>query len=188
MKSKHPSLKDPRHLLRFLKNQAGSSPADIAKEERVSVESVKRSITTVDMHRKGNSQVEFDLAIRSLVIDTVPRAKETLAGLLEATALVEVKDHRTGRIRHAKVEDKTTRLEAVRIVKDMAIGLQPKAPAVNVNVEQTNQVANLNSTETNEERMRRLREQLKGFNANPPLVAAVPEYIDAGESDDGEEE
>lgn len=185
----HRSLTDPRHLMRFLRAQAnGGNLAEIAKKEGVSVQAIKSSVMEIERYRSRNTNTEMDFAIRDFVISSVPAAKESLDGLLKATELVEVKDLKTGKTRYEKVDDKTTRLEATRIVKDLIIGMQPKAAAVNVNVEQTNQVANLSATETNEERLARLREKAKQFNALPPEVAAVPASIDEDEDEDDEDE
>lgn len=181
----HRSLTDPRHLMRFLRAQAnGGNLAEIAKKEGVSVQAIKSSVMEIERYRSRNTNTEMDFAIRDFVISSVPAAKESLDGLLKATELVEVKDLKTGKTRYEKVDDKTTRLEATRIVKDLIIGMQPKAAAVNMNVEQTNQVANMSSAETMEERLDRLRAQKNQFDALPPTVAAVPDDIDAGDDDD----
>lgn len=186
------SLADPRHLMRFLKHKAGTDPKVIAQQEGVSIETVRQSITQIDSYRKKNTQPELDLAVRDLVISAIPQAKDTLNGLLSAMELVEFKDDKTGKVKVKSVEDKTTRLEALRIVNTLVIGLQPKAPATNVNVNQTNQVANLTEgVETTEERMERLRKKIREQNALPPEVAAVPASIDEeddDEDDDGEDE
>ena len=184
------SLADGRHLMRFLKSQAGTDAATIAKQENVSIATIKQSIAQMEMYRKRNTQVEFELAIRDLVISSVPQAKETLHGLLTAMELVEIKDAKTGRVKYERVEDKTTRIEAVRLTKELIVGLQPKTPQVVNNLNQTNQVANLNDgIETNEERMRRLRAQIKEHNLLPAEVAGVPQHIDRDEEDpDGDEE
>jgi hypothetical protein len=185
------SVADPRHLLRFLKSQAGQSPADIAKSEGVSIAVVKGSINKIDGYRRANTSGELDFAIRDLVISSVPIAKESLHGLLAATERVEETDYRTGKKKVVVQEDKTTRLEAQRLLKDLIVGLQPKAAPVAVNVQQNNQNANLGSSETLEERLRRLRKQADEHNLLPPEVAGTPAHIDAGEDaedDDGDDE
>ena len=176
------SLADPRHLLRWLKWQGAGADDEalkrIAKDENVSLATVKQSVMQVDVYRKQNTGPEMDLAMRDLVISSVPKAKDTLAGLLGAMELVEKKDSKTGKITVVKVEDKTTRLEAMRVFTSLAASLQPKGPAVEVNVSQTNQTANLSGAETNEERFRRLRKKADEHNLLPPETAAVPTYID----------
>jgi len=195
-------MDDPRHLLRWLKAQAVGGSGDVAaravaKAERVSVETVKASIREVDAYRSRNDRVEFDYAIRDFVISTIPQAKATLNGLLAATELVEIKNEKTGKVRVEKMEDKTTRLEALRVLNSLVGNLQPKSPIVEVNNTQTNQVAQIASgTETTEDRLRRLRKQAAQHRLKPPEVAAVPEYLDEGGSaadedddeDDGDEE
>jgi hypothetical protein len=181
------SLTDPRHLMRYLKAEANLTPEEIAKQERVSVATVRSSISMVDSYRKQNDGIEMKLAIQKVVIETAPKLQETLHGLLSATELVEMPNGKTGRKHVVKREDKTTRLEASRLVKDLIIGLQPKGAPVEVNVNQTNQVANLSQAETNEERMRRLRKKADEFNALPPEVAAVPDRIDSGDEDDDDD-
>ena len=194
LRRKH-SLADPRHLMRYMKSQVpGATIDEIAKAEGVSVATVRESINQIDSSRKANSQGEMELAIRNILISVAPQATDTIRGLLTATEQVQMPDPRTGKNKIVRQEDKTTRLEASRLVKDLIIGMQPKGAAVEVNVAQTNQVANISSAETNEERMSRLRKQALEYNKLPPEVAAVPESIDAGgeadiiDADDDEDE
>lgn len=187
-------MDDPRHLLRFLKAQVVGGSEDaaataIARSERVSVETVKRSIREVDAFRQRNDRVQFDLALRDFVISVVPQAKETLHGLLAATELVEIKDHKTGKVNVREMEDKTTRLEAVRVLNSLVNTMQPKAPMIAQTIEQTNQTAQFNTgTETNEERMRRLRAKAQEHNLLPPEVSGVPRHLDEGTDDPDLEE
>jgi hypothetical protein len=189
------SLTDPRHLMRHLKAQAiGGTPHEaavaIAKAEGVSVDTVKKSINQVDMYYKSNSAVRMDVGVRELVIAATAISKESLSGLLMATELVEVPNPKTGKKKIVEREDKTTRLEANRLVKDLIVAVTPKGPLIENNINQTNQVANLTSgVETNEERMRRLRKQAQEHNLLPPEVKGVPASIDSGieEEDDDEE-
>lgn len=189
-------LENPVHLIRWMKAQAAGGDEDaaaraVAKSEHISVETAKRSIRHVEIYRKKNERVEFDLAIRDLVISVVPQAKETLSGLLAATELVEVTDNKTGKKRVQKMEDKTTRLEALRVVKELVAVQQPKAPLVEQNIQQNQntQVAAIGNGETFEERMRRLREKARAANMLPPETIGVPREIDSGEeSDDGDDE
>ena len=97
-------------------------------------------------------------------------------------------DSKTPNKNGVKRQHKTTRLEALRIGKELIVGLQPKTPPVAVNVNQTNQVANLSAKETNEERLDRLRKQANGFISNE--VAGVPEGLDEsyGGGEDVEED
>ena len=137
------SLANPRHLMRYLKAQAmGGTEAEklaaIAKAEGVSVATVKQSVYQVDTYYKRNTNVQMEMGIRDLVISAIPLAKSSLAGLLTATELVEMPDPRTGKKRIVKREDKTTRLEANRLVKDLIVAVQPKGPLIENNVTQTN--------------------------------------------------
>jgi hypothetical protein len=167
---------------------AAEKIAAIAKAEGVCVDTIRNSIKEINAFRSRNTATEMDFAIRDLVISTVPYAKETLVGLLNANSVLEYTDPKTQKKTFKKVEDKTTRLEAVRLVKDIIIGLQPKQAPVEVNVQQTNQVANLSTAETTEERMRRLRLKAQEHNLLPPEVAAVPASIDRGDDEDDDEE
>lgn len=169
--------------------------AAIAKSENVSEKTVRDSIAQVELHRKRNTSYEMDIALRSVIIESVPQVKDTLHGLLTAQELVEQKDSKTGKIKVVKMEDKTTRIEAVRLVTSLAATLMPKVPTFQNNVTATAQAAatTVTASETNEERFRRLQERAKAFNALPPKVAGVPDYIDAGgnaddEDDDDEED
>lgn len=182
------SLADPRHLMRYLKQQANIDMPTIAKSEGVSVETIRRSVFMVDSYRKRNSAPEMEFAIRDFVISAVPQAKATLNSLLTATELVEMPNIRTGQKTIVKREDKTTRLEALRLTKDLMVGLQPKGPPVEVNVSQTNQVANMSAAETVEERFARLRQQAQKHNLLPPEVAGVPTHIDRDEEEELDED
>lgn len=191
-------MDDPRHLMRWLKAQAvGGSPEEaakaVAKSEGISLKTAQQSIVEVEAYRKKNDRTEFDYAIRDFVISTMPQAKETLNNLLAATELVEVKNNKTGKTEIVKMDDKVTQLEAQRIFKDVLIGLQPKVPLVENNFNPVNQIANIGSSETTEERMRRLRQKAQEHNMIPPEVVGVPKYLDEGtsledEEDDDEEE
>lgn len=187
-------LEDPRHLMRWLKAQAvgGSEAAAaraVAKEEHISIPAARQSIRMVETYRRKNDKVEFDFAMRDLVISSIPQAKVTLHSLLSATELVEVKDEKTGKVRVEKMQDKTTQLEAIRVLTGLMAAQIPKAPVVEQKIVQTTQVAAIqSSTETNEDRIRRIRSQAQQFNQLPPEVAAVPDRIDRGIEDEDEEE
>lgn len=177
---------DGRHLMRYLKRKAGQTPEEIAAAEKVTPRAVYESIRKIEIHETKNSEGQLQLAVRDLIISSVPQAKETLHGLLTATETIEVKDHKTGKMENVKMEDKTTRLEALRIVKSLVETTQPKGPAVAVQVNQTNQTAQIAAKggETFEERMRRLRSSAKEHNLLPAEVSAVPKSIDEGDEDD----
>jgi hypothetical protein len=184
------SLADPRHLMRFLKQQAESMPEDIAKAEGVSVTTVTQSIRLVDAYQKQNTSDELNLAMRDVVISSKEKVKDALHGLLDATELVERKVGETGKVKVVEVIDKTTRLEALRVFNSLAQTMQPKTPLVQNQINNTNQTAVLSEAETTEERFARLRKQAAEHNLLPPEVAAVPESIDKGEdgSDDEDDE
>ena len=190
-------VRDPRHLMRFMKFQAitGSDAeriASIAKSERVSQNAVRASIRTIQQYRATNDKNERDYRINDYMMSVLPAAKESMIGLLTATELVEIGDPKVGKTKIVEQPDKTTRLEAQRIVKDLVVGTQPKSPIAEVNVHQTNQVANLSNAETTEERMDRLRKRAAEANLLPAEVAAVPGYLDRDEEpeddDEGDEE
>jgi hypothetical protein len=174
---------DARHLMRYIKSKV-MDPAAIAKAEHVSLATVKDSIRSIEMYENQNSEGQLQLAVRDLVISTIPQAKETINGLLTATELVMKKNLKTGQDEYVTVVDKTTQLEGARLVRDLVIGMQPKGPGVAVQVNNNNQpTVNMGTAETNEERMRRLRQKAQEHNLLPAQVAAVPNYIDAGEDE-----
>lgn len=194
--AKRSRMQDARHLMRYIKSKV-MDPAAIAKSENVSIKTVMESIKSIEAYENQNSEGQLQLAVRDLVISTMPQAKETLHGLLTATELVEKKNLKTGLQEHITVEDKTTRLEGMRLVVSMASALQPKGPGVVVNANQTNQTAvQMGSSETVEERMKRLRAKAQEHNLLPAQTAAVPDWVDSGEDspedehgdDDGDEE
>jgi predicted RNA-binding protein with TRAM domain len=185
--SRRPGARDARHLMRYIKSKV-MDPAAIAKAEHVSLSTVMESIKSVEVYEQQNTDGQLQLAVRDLVISTIPQAKETLQGLLTATEVVMKKNLKTGKDEYVTVEDKTTRLEGARLVRDLVIGMQPKGPGVAVNVNQTNQTANIaNASETTEERMRRIRQKIQEHNLLPPQVSAVPDYIDQGEDSPDDE-
>ena len=163
----------------------GSGPS------QASIQTVNESIKSIEMYEQQNTEGQLQLAVRDLVISTIPQAKETIHGLLTATELVLKKNLKTGKEEHVTVEDKTTRLEGARLVRDLVAAVQPKGPGVAVQVNNNNQpTIQLGSAETTEERMKRLRAQAQAHNLLPPQVTAVPDYIDQGEDspDDEHEE
>src|SRR5208337_3603695 len=129
---------------------------------------VNESIKSIEMYEQQNTEGQLQLAVRDLVISTIPQAKETIHGLLTATELVLKKNLKTGKEEHVTVEDKTTRLEGAKLVRDLVIGMQPKGPGVAVQVNNNNQpTVTVGSSETNEERVRRLRKQAQEHNLLP---------------------
>ncbi len=193
--SKH-NMRDPRHLMRFVKFQAltGTEPERlkaIAKSESVSVQTVKDSVRQIQSYKEQNATGNVELRINESIMRVMPAFQASMVGLLEATELVEVPDGNTGKNKIVKHIDKTTRLEASRIVKDIIVAKQPKAPIAEVNVNQTNQVATLSTAETQEERMDRLRKRAAEENLLPAETAAVPGYLDRDEApgdEDGDDE
>ena len=186
------NMRDPRHLMRFVKFQAltgsdGERLKAIAKSEGVSVITVKDSVRQIQMYREQNQTLNVDLRINESILRVMPAFETSMAGLLEATELVEVNDAKTGTKKVVTQEDKTTRLEASRIVKDIIVAKQPKAPLVENHLSQTNQVANLSACETTEERMDRLRKKAAEENLLPAEVAAVPGYLDRDEDPDDDD-
>ena len=186
---------DARHLMRYLQSKAGVSPETIAQAEHISLKVVKQSIRDMERYESANSEGQLSLAVRDLIISTLPQAKATLEGLLEATNTIERPNAKTGGKDYIKEPDKITRLEALKVLNGMVMSTQPKVPMLQQNITQTNQTAVLSSAETPEERIRRLRKQASEHNLLPPVVAAVPKFIDEGikpddygddEEDDGE--
>jgi hypothetical protein len=189
------NMRDPRHLMRFVKFQAltGSDIeriAAIAKSEGVSKDTVKASVRQIQLYQEQNKSFNVDLRINESILKVMPAFEESMSGLLAATELVEVSDSKTGKKKIITQDDKTTRLEASRIVKDIIVSKQPKGPIAEVNVNNTTQIANLSTAETTEERMDRLRKRAAEENMLPAEVAAVPGYLDRDEepeSDDDED-
>lgn len=189
------NMRDPRHLMRFVRFQALTGTeverlAAIAKSEGVSKDTVKASVRQIEMYNRQNETARVDLRLNESILKVMPAWEEGMAGLLTATELIEVPDGNTGNKKVVKQDDKTTRLEASRIVKDIIVAKQPKAPMAEVNVHQTNQTAVLSQAETTEERMDRLRKRAAEENLLPAEIAAVPGYLDRDEEppSDGEDE
>lgn len=183
------SIRDARHLMRYLKVKANVSIEAIAKEERVSLETVRQSVRQIEMYETMNGDGQLKLAVNDLVMSVIPEAKVTINGLLNATTVMSLKNKKTGLMEDVLVEDKTTRLEAGRLVKDLVAVMQPRGPVVAIQNNQNMPIATMSATESNEERMRRLRRQAQDFNLLPAEVAAVPAYLDVkGAEDDGDED
>ena len=186
------NMRDGRHVMRLMKYEAltGSDIERfraIAKSEGVSVETVKDSVRQVQIYNRQNSSGMVELRMNESMLRVMPSFENSMVGLLEATELVEVNDAKTGTKKVVTQEDKTTRLEASRIVKDIIVAKQPKAPLVENHLSQTNQVANLSACETTEERMDRLRKKAAEENLLPAEVAAVPGYLDRDEDPDDDD-
>ena len=195
------NMRDPRHLMRFVKFQAlTGTDAErlkaIAKSEGVGVSTVKDSVRQIQSYREQNATLNVDLRINESILRVMPAFEDSMAGLLTATELVEVNDSKTGKKKVVTQEDKTTRLEASRIVKDIIVAKQPKAPLVENNLNNSTkvQVATLSTAETPEERMDRLRKRAAEENLLPAEIAAVPGYLDRDEEppnkddDDGDDD
>jgi hypothetical protein len=185
-------MRDPRHLMRLVKFRVLTGTdveriAAIAKSEGVSKETIKASVRQMEMYSEQNKTFNVDLRINESILRVIPAFENSMAGLLAATELVEINDTKTGTKKVVKQDDKTTRLEASRIVKDIIVAKQPKGPIAEINVNQTNQVANLSTAETTEERMDRLRKKAAEANLLPAEVAAVPGYLDRDEEPDDED-
>jgi hypothetical protein len=189
-------MRDPRHMMRLVKFKAlTGTDAErlnaIAKSEGVSVSTVKDSVRQMQAYNEQNASGMVDLRINESINRVMPAFENSMVGLLEATELVEINDTKTGKKKVVTQDDKTTRLEASRIVKDIIVAKQPKQPMAEIHVSQTNQVANLSAAETTEERMDRLRRRAAEENLLPAETAAVPGYLDRDEdkpSDDEEED
>jgi hypothetical protein len=185
-------VQDARHLMRYLRFKASGDMAAIAKSERVSVETVRQSVAQIERLEAMNQDDQVKLSVNGLIRNLVPQAEVTINGLLNATTIMSLKNKKTGMMEDVLVEDKTTRLEAGRLVKDLIVAVQPKAPPVSVSVSQTNQVAQIGSSETTEERFARLRQKAAEHNLLPAEVAGVPVSIDqkgdSEDDDDSEEE
>jgi len=180
---------DARHLMRYLKSKAGVSPADLAKQEGISIKTVQESIRSMEQFESRNSEGQLQLHARDMVISVMPQAKETITGLLAATTIMRVKNKKTGLEEDVEVEDKTTRLEAMRVFNGMVTATQPKVPMTAVQVNQHNSnSATMSSAENNEERLRRLRAKQAEHNLLPPVVIGTPKNIDAGYDPDEDAE
>ena len=180
------NMRDPRHLMRFVKFQAlTGTDAErlkaIAKSEGVSVDTVKTSIRQIEAYNNQNASGRVDLRLNESILRVMPAFENSMVGLLEATELIEINDTNTGTKKVVEQDDKTTRLEASRIVKDIIVAKQPKVPLIENNVTQTNQVATLSAAETYEERLARLRRQAQEANMLPAETIAIPESLDKNE-------
>src|ERR1700761_7397866 len=151
--------RDTKHLFRFLQHQSGKTIEEIAKSEKVNPSEIQKSIEDLLVYQEQNTQLRLELAMRDMIIQSIPEAQEALNGLLKATTIVSVKDQNTGQIKDIEVPDKVTRLEGVRMVKDFFSSTLPKTPGVAVQVNNGQQGAStmVGRAETNEERMRRIR-------------------------------
>jgi DNA-binding IscR family transcriptional regulator len=180
--SRQRASNDARHLMRYLKSKANVPLEDIARADHISVKQVKESIRQMAAFESINSEGHVQLLVRDMVRVTLPKVQQAIEGLLEATNTVEQKNQRTGLMEYTNVPDKITRLDAVKVYTGLLATTQPKVPGVNVQVSQQNhnQTAVLSSTETNEERLRRLRAMQAEHNLLPPVVIGTPKNIDAG--------
>lgn len=180
------NMRDPRHLMRFVKFRALTGTdaeriAAIAKSEGISKDTIRSSVRQMEAYSEQNKTANVDLRINESILKVMPAFEEGMVGLLTATELIEIPDTTTGGKKVVKQDDKTTRLEASRIVSNIIVAKQPKGPIAEVNVNNTTQIANLSAAETTEERMDRLRARAAAENLLPAEIAAVPRNIDRDE-------
>ena len=95
-------MRDPRHLMRFVKFQALTGTETerltaIAKSEGVSASTVRESVRQIQSYREQNATLNVDLRINESILRVMPAFENSMCGLLTATELVEIIDGKTGK-------------------------------------------------------------------------------------------
>lgn len=188
------SLGTPKDLSRFIRSKNGKTAEEIAAEDGVTLEVVKKSCLNVELRQGLHTQEYLQQHLIGLVIKLAPRAQIALLEALTAENTREVKNDR-GETMLIKEPDHDTRLKAVSEFQKVALAAQPK-PGHSTNVKVGVGVGMVGGGQVSgtfvgmEERMREIRQARKG---QPVLEAATVrsvQIIDAEvpDEDDSEDE
>lgn len=187
------SLGTPKDLSRFIRSKNGKTAEEIAAEDGVTLEVVKKSVLDVEV-KQGLHTTEFvQQFLNGLVIKLAPRVQVALLEALESENIREAKNDR-GETLVIKEPNHDTRLRAVSEYQKIAAVAQPK-PGHQTNVKVgvgvgvgVNQASG--SFVGMEDRMREIRQRMKDQPVLPGVViqTASLKTIDAEVDEEGEDE
>lgn len=180
------SLKSARtHLSRYTRHKLGLSAEEIAVQDKVRVSAVESSIGAIDSFRAANT-IEF---MNESLVDVVLENADVLKSSLRQSLTANIKDAK-GKI----VPDHKTRLAAVSKVTELAQAIQPKPTGKGINLNVSQQNANLHAAPPPEsgfvgyeERLRNIRRNIDQHNLLPSETGTVIDDDADIEADDEEE-
>lgn len=167
--------RDSIHYSRYLRWKIGTPEAEIAKQDEVSVEAVKKSIAKVDTLRGLHS---LDFAQEAVVQTVLENQPETSKALKKALTHNDIK----------------IQLEGVERFTDMVAAIQPRGGKP-IQISNTTQVANMPQQSPTvreshfigfEDRVRQIGTKIKETNLLPSETSTT--FDDNNLADDSEEE
>lgn len=177
------------HFQRWEKNKGGKSIDEIAKEESVTPETVRRSLESVQLYRQRNTHENLNISL----IEVLREVKHDILGAIQRGLNANVVFEENGKKRTEP--DHNIQLKAVAEVRQLATVVQPKGggPQVTVGVAVSGQPTRVASTGYigMEDRLREIR-QLRDRNTQQDgrtitvasLEAPAPDFEEDGEAED----
>jgi hypothetical protein len=184
------SLGSPKHISRFIRSKAGKTYDEIAAEDNISVEQVKKSIRTVEFKQGFHTNEYLNAELIGMILKASPPALSALIEALKAGKNREATNEQGEKFTVFE-PDHDTRLKALSEFQKIAVAAQPKAGhqtnvkvgvGVGVGVTQAS-----GSYVGMEDRMRELRQRMKDQPVLPGVViqTASLKTIDAEEEEEG---
>jgi hypothetical protein len=175
------------HHSRFLRTRIGKTAAEIAAEDKVSEETVLKSIRLVDQYRASHTLEDLNIEMIDVVLDSKEETKIALKEALTAKSVVETKPDGTV----VTEPDHGIRMRAVENWTAIAVAQQPKSPKVQVNTQvNTGQQSHFGASRPAgfEERLREIRKELDSTAALPQSTSVIPAQVLEIEPDEDDEE
>jgi hypothetical protein len=187
------SLGSPKHISRFIRSKAGKTYDEIAAEDNISVEQVKKSIRTVEFKQGFHTNEYLNAELIGMILKASPPALSALIEALKAGKNREATNEQGEKFTVFE-PDHDTRLKALSEFQKIAVAAQPKAGhqtnvkvgvGVGVGVTQAS-----GSYVGMEDRMRELRQRMKDQPVLPGVViqTASLKTIDAEVEDEADDE
>jgi hypothetical protein len=187
------SLGSPKHISRFIRSKAGKTYDEIAAEDNISVEQVKKSIRTVEFKQGFQTNEYLNAELIGMILKASPPALSALIEALKAGKNREATNEQGEKFTVFE-PDHDTRLKALSEFQKIAVAAQPKAGhqtnvkvgvGVGVGVTQAS-----GSYVGMEDRMRELRQRMKDQPVLPGVViqTASLKTIDAEVEDEADDE
>lgn len=173
------SLGSPKHLSRFIRSRAGKTIEEIAAEDRVSIESVKNSIQSVEFKQGYHTNEYLQTSLIGVILKLAPAAQSALLEAMTATVNRDSKNE-LGEKMVIKEPDHEIRLKAISEFQKIAVAAQPRAGhqtnvKVGVGIGLAGGAQASGSFVGMEERMRDIRQVRK---AQPELAASTVQAVD----------
>jgi hypothetical protein len=147
------------------------------------VKVVERSIKQIRLRRNMNTQETLNTEVVGMLMGNLYLADKSFKKLFNAKKYIE-RRLADGSAELVPVDDAETKLEALKVFGEYVKAMQPKGTGLSVNVNQTNQTANVTNIRTGgfEDRLAAIRKKVAEHNLLPPVT------VDAREEDPDEED